>query len=365
MDKIDFVNSQHPALNDENLNLMQDNIERAINAQVAGDTLPIGAILPFSGLNIPENWLVCDGRAVSRTEYAQLYAVIGRLYGPGDGSTTFNLPDLRGRVPVGVNESDLDLIMPGITGGEKKHKLTIDEMPKHNHNFNLTGDAYSQTQILQIEGWSWKNTYQQTGSLITDTGNSEPHNIMQPYITQSYIIKAFQSSGVVAQVTNTKNTSTTNVYSCNYINKEIDQIKNQGDYIQATTTIATNLSSGTKIKLNSLMYIKGNSFTLDSVNNQIVVGEGVSKVEISASIFAENTGSTGYIWAIIKLANKGNVISAIHPAGDDWGFLSSTVPSSVVAVNEGDRIELIADSTTGGINRTGGLNVWLYVKALE
>jgi hypothetical protein len=94
MEKIDFVNSTQPALNDTNLNLMQDNIERAINAQVSGDTLPIGVMLPYSGTSIPANWLLCDGREISRTDYAQLYNVIGTRYGVGDGSTTFNLPNM-------------------------------------------------------------------------------------------------------------------------------------------------------------------------------------------------------------------------------------------------------------------------------
>lgn len=94
MVKIDFVNEQEPAINDTNLNQMQLNIENAINAQVAGDTLPVGAIVPFGSNVIPENWLLCDGSAISRTEYALLFSIIGTTYGQGDGSTTFNIPNL-------------------------------------------------------------------------------------------------------------------------------------------------------------------------------------------------------------------------------------------------------------------------------
>ena len=67
---------------------------------IAGGTLyadnPIGTILAFGGSDIPTGWHLCDGTAVSRTTYAELFSVIGTSFGTGDGSTTFNLPDLRG-----------------------------------------------------------------------------------------------------------------------------------------------------------------------------------------------------------------------------------------------------------------------------
>ena len=64
--------------------------------------VPAGTVVPFAGMEVPEDWLLCDGREVSRSEYDDLYAAIGTLYGIGDGSTTFNLPDLRGRAPFGA-----------------------------------------------------------------------------------------------------------------------------------------------------------------------------------------------------------------------------------------------------------------------
>lgn len=63
--------------------------------------LPIGVIMPTASKKIPKNWLLCDGRTISRTTYSALYAAIGTTYGTGNGSTTFNLPDLRYRVPIG------------------------------------------------------------------------------------------------------------------------------------------------------------------------------------------------------------------------------------------------------------------------
>lgn len=69
---------------------------------VANSLVPVGSILPYGGSSSPNSdWLLCYGQAVSRSTYSTLFAVLGTAYGVGDGSTTFNLPDLRGRVPVG------------------------------------------------------------------------------------------------------------------------------------------------------------------------------------------------------------------------------------------------------------------------
>ena len=90
---------------------------------------PAGIIMPFAGTVAPENYLFCDGSAVSRTTYATLYAVIGDTFGAGDGSTTFNLPDLSGRVPLGVSQAHA----LGTTGGSETVTLTESELPAHVH----------------------------------------------------------------------------------------------------------------------------------------------------------------------------------------------------------------------------------------
>ena len=74
--------------------------------QLYDGIVPPGMIAPYAGKTAPEGWLLCDGSAVSRTTYAALYAAIGTTYGAGNGSTTFTLPDLRGRVPAGANASN-------------------------------------------------------------------------------------------------------------------------------------------------------------------------------------------------------------------------------------------------------------------
>lgn len=100
--------------------------------------VPIGTITPYAGASAPNvNWLVANGAAVSRTTYAQLFAVCGTTFGSGDGSTTFNVPNLVNKMPVGSG----GLYARGATGGEATHALTSAEVAAHTHSFSasLTG----------------------------------------------------------------------------------------------------------------------------------------------------------------------------------------------------------------------------------
>jgi len=98
---------------------------------------PAGIVMPFAGSVAPQGYLLCDGSAVSRTDYADLFAAIGTTYGSGDGSTTFNVPDLSGRVVLGVSQSHA----LGTTGGEATHVLTEQELPAHSHTVPAHGHA--------------------------------------------------------------------------------------------------------------------------------------------------------------------------------------------------------------------------------
>lgn len=223
---------------------------------ITGDTLPIGSITAYGKETAPANWLICDGSAVSRTSYADLFAVIGTKYGEGDGSTTFNLPNLKGRVPVGLDSSDIDFNTIGKTGGEKKHKLTIEELAKHAHDihgntntYSVSGVNYYQTSSI-FTGYAsgeQKNLFY-NGFGAEKTGRDQPHNNLQPYEVNNFIIKAFQSTGVVASVVNTQKESDTDVYSCNYINGIIESGNNSnGNWIKYTdgTMICTRTIAAT------------------------------------------------------------------------------------------------------------------------
>jgi microcystin-dependent protein len=112
--------------------------------------LPTGAIIPYAGSPVsgaPSGWLMCDGSAVSRITYAGIYAVCGTIYGVGDGSSTFNLPDLRSRFPLGSSSysgtwsssGSLTTRQPGQTGGEETHVLVTAELASHSHTITDPG----------------------------------------------------------------------------------------------------------------------------------------------------------------------------------------------------------------------------------
>lgn len=160
---------------------------------VVNNNTPVGLISMYSGTTAPTGWLICDGSAISRTTYATLFGVIGTTYGSGDGSTTFNLPNLKGKVPVGLNNSDTDFDTIGETGGGKQ---TIIPMQWYNDFIDMRLKAG-----LSIPNWE---TYRKSASGTTSTlsGESSQTGVMgvnenttsdtngnlQPYIVLNYII---------------------------------------------------------------------------------------------------------------------------------------------------------------------------------
>ncbi|NLV73355.1 MAG: hypothetical protein GXY52_01525 [Chloroflexi bacterium] len=158
------------------------------------EAVPAGMVVPFAGSAAPTNWLLCDGSDASRTEYARLFEVIGTTYGEGDGSTTFGLPNLGGRVPVGKS-ADEEFNTLGKTGGAKTHTLTVNEMPSHNHSVNLNidnptgGGAQFTMNASVLKGVTDTIDNLRTYGSTSPNGWNVPHNNLQPYITLNYIIK--------------------------------------------------------------------------------------------------------------------------------------------------------------------------------
>lgn len=160
------------------------------SSMVPVDMIDVGTIVPYSGSEAPKNWLICDGRAVSRATYVELFNVIGTTYGSGDGSTTFNLPDLKGKVITGFDSSDNDFNEIGKTGGEKTHKLTVEEMPSHNHTATMDNFIVNNTASRFNFAEGNVNSYSLLASTKTaNTGGNQSHNNLQPYIVVNYIIK--------------------------------------------------------------------------------------------------------------------------------------------------------------------------------
>lgn len=145
--------------------------------------LPAGTMMMYGGSVAPTGWLIADGSAISRTTYANLFAAIGSTFGAGDGSTTFNLPDLRRRVAVGSGGSASSVLgnTVGSMGGEESHILTVNEMPSHTHTYATIGGSGYIFRATSGYGGVIKNT--------EATGGNTPHNIMQPSLVVNYIIK--------------------------------------------------------------------------------------------------------------------------------------------------------------------------------
>lgn len=195
-------------------------------SQLGGASAPVGAGMDFYGATAPEGWLFADGSAVSRADYAELFAVIGTTYGAGDGVTTFNLPDKRGRVTVGrdrqVSGSYADrLTSPrvdsrtlGASGGAQTVTLTTAEMPAHSHDLSLdaagahvhgsgtpriggpSGSYPTGSGLSSREGTGFRADVMPMSGNHTHTGTAEStgggnaHNNVQPTLVCNHIIKA-------------------------------------------------------------------------------------------------------------------------------------------------------------------------------
>ena len=157
-------------------------------------TAPIGAGMDYFGTDIPAGWLLRDGSAVSRTTYAALFAKIGVTFGAGNGTTTFNLPDDRGRVTAGLDNmggSDAGRLSAanamGTAVGAETHTLSSSEMPTHHHV--ATATAYN------VPAGAGATVHAVNGnagvSLTSDTGGGGAHNNMQPTLLVNKIIRAF------------------------------------------------------------------------------------------------------------------------------------------------------------------------------
>jgi len=117
--------------------------------------IPVGICLPFAGATAPAKWLLCYGQAISRTTYAALFAAIGTAFGAGNGSSTFNVPDCRGRVVAGKDNmggtaanrltsagAGFNGSAMGAVGGEQTHVLTVGELAAHSHGGTATGGSH-------------------------------------------------------------------------------------------------------------------------------------------------------------------------------------------------------------------------------
>lgn len=151
-------------------------------------TTPIGVVLPFAGSGAPNGYLICDGQEISRTEYPELFKVIGTTYGEGDGSTTFNVPDYRETVLVGTGENTTDTIENHDVYelGEFKD----DQLQNHSHHIN-TGLNSTGSYIRQVGTYAGAE-YSTYSSTIYSGRTGTTTRGKQKGVT--YIIKAYSTN---------------------------------------------------------------------------------------------------------------------------------------------------------------------------
>jgi microcystin-dependent protein len=159
-----------------------------------------GIIVPWGDASIPSGFLECDGSAVSRTTYSALFAVVGTTYGSGNGSTTFNLPDLQDDCCIGTSPGKALASTGGantvassgnVTGALGGHALTTPELPAHQHSANSGGAGSTNggtNNDFEVNspstGGGGTHTHPASGSF---TGNAT--SVLQPYTALIYIIK--------------------------------------------------------------------------------------------------------------------------------------------------------------------------------
>lgn len=277
------------------------------------DTLPIGSVVKWFSTTIPTNWLACNGQAISRTEYAELFAVIGTKYGSGDGNTTFNLPNIKGKTTVGLDIDDTDFNELGKTGGEKTHTLTENEIPPM--DVHMTQHTWFDRGGLEAGGAVNRKVVAGGGTggspefvIGTVNGGGQAHNNLQPYIVSNYIIKAKQTQAVVATVVdNLTSESSTDALSAN-------QGRILKGYIEDNDTMISTLQQDIiNIEDSMITKIQKNGVNLPITNKtvDITVPTKISELE-NDSDYVKNTD-----YATIS---TGGVVKVGSDSSVDYGF---------------------------------------------
>ena len=201
---------------------------------------PPGVIMQWVAVTAPVGYLICDGSAVSRTTYAALFAVINTAYGSGNNSTTFNIPNLVGRVAVGRNGGNGNFASLGISSGSSTAQLGLNELPSHvhgitdpGHSHNISDPSHSHsardlghnhivpskhdagaTDNSKVSTYDTRDAGDgvytgagfanirvdasrtgisvnaaSTGVYVNSAGNGAPFSVLQPYLVVNYIIK--------------------------------------------------------------------------------------------------------------------------------------------------------------------------------
>jgi len=208
----------------------------SLNSSVSSLVLvPVGAIVPHAGSTVPANWIACEGQLLSRTSYSALFAALGIAWGAGDGTSTFGIPDLRGRTLLGMDSGALraaGAATVGATAGTSTVTLTTSQIPSHNHvvdpaiattsssgahrhqvsanvvlqkaqvgypDEDIWGNGYNQTPAYAFpaddpDRWTstdgaHTHTVDIPATATTSVGSSMPHDNLPPFAAIRWIIR--------------------------------------------------------------------------------------------------------------------------------------------------------------------------------
>lgn len=259
------------------------------------DPIPVGTIIPYTSLLIPDGWLTCDGRELSRSEFIELFTIIGTTYGIGNGLTTFNLPDLRGRDIIGIGQgTNMSNRTIGQQGGSETKVLTISQLPSHTHRILVSeseaglefADNGKEDVLVGDHGGVYlNNTTNSVQPFVENTGSGSPVDVMNPFLVCNYIIKAISIPSLFGTPYNhwTKN----NDNSLTYTNGTVIV-----DSLQVNNSLKQTIIDGSIYGTTSNP-VNGGNFLLTTGSVKIELSSG--DVSLNIDISNAQVGSTGMI----------------------------------------------------------------------
>lgn len=328
----------------------------------------IGKIAPFATSTVPANWIRCDGQAISRITYPSLFTALGTTYGAGNGSTTFNVPDLRGRSVFGLDGGSGRLTAAtslGDSGGAAVHTLTEAEMPAHRHTYNAQdttsggGGGYNLSRLGENAG---SNITGFGDGSINLTGGDAAHNNMPPYLGLTWYIRG---DTLVADPLDPSNPvsfgtlATLNDITINQINSEtlvsaVGGIENNDNDTTIPTSAAvvdyvqTNGSDPRQLTTAWVNFDATGTLSIrDSFNISGIVDNGVGDY---SPIFESPMDRDDYIVT-------GSVVGDLADTGGFFSFITSNVSSVANTVN-GFRFGVRTDGGGARDKSTVGITVF-------
>ena len=331
---------------------------------------PCGSIMPFAGATIPAGWLLCDGSAVSRTTYSSLYAALGGIsspWGQGNGSTTFNLPDLRTRVPVGKNSSGTFSEL-GAIGGAETMSLQEAHLAAHTHTFSGTtsntgshqhappvavvygGNASTYRSLFATNSgfWSggdWNNAVTSGGAhdhtysgTTSSKGSGQAFGLLQPYAVVNYIIKfaavvAATDTEIAVRMGQAEATVTTQANIVSGYNARLTAVETPQSLMSGQMGSIGTISGAQKVPFDDFWVQRG--ITYNSTTRRFTVPTaGVYRITFAGF---QNSGVQTRVYVGINTDTPGGNTHRGHTFTNSTGYNTLNI-NSLVSLNANDYI---------------------------